>query len=92
MAGKNGYNILVVLIIIGAVGVCTMAAYTLMADAGEAAAPDDYLLKITSEEELRQFLNENSGYRYSEYDSGFAPRTTKIQFHRKSQRDPCLPR
>ena len=73
MAGKNGYNILVVLIIIGAVGVCTMAAYTLMADAGEAAAPDDYLLKITSEEELRQFLNENRGYRYSEYDAGFIP-------------------
>lgn len=76
MEWKNGCNILVVLIVIGAFGVCIMAAYTLMEGGQEITVPDDYLLQINSGDELRQFLKENRNTGYDvDYGMEFVPGT-----------------
>ncbi|MBN1431711.1 MAG: beta-propeller domain-containing protein [Methanomicrobiaceae archaeon] len=71
MKEGTGYRIIIALIIAGAVAVCIMAAYTLTGDSQE-IPPEDYLLQITSEDELRQFLKENQNTgQYADYGSVF---------------------
>lgn len=57
----------------GAVAVCIMAAYSLFA-VPESPSPEDGLIRITSDEELQNFLEENRNRdHYAEYKTEFFP-------------------